>query len=127
MYNVVVYGTLRKGFGNHRLLTTSEELFAGSLPLPYRMISLGAFPGLIPTEDNHDISVEIYKVTEEVLERLDRLEGYTGSAYDGFYGRDVIDTPVGPAYVYVLGEAYEGHEPVTSGNWREFKSNDSWY
>jgi gamma-glutamylcyclotransferase (GGCT)/AIG2-like uncharacterized protein YtfP len=70
---VAVYGTLKEGFGNHRLLTGIPHVKAISSPL-YSMISLGGFPALVPGVNRVD--VEIYEVTPEVMARLDRLEGY---------------------------------------------------
>lgn len=74
---VFCYGTLKRNYGNHRLLETSE--FVGEVTTKpfYRLYNVGHFPGLI--EDNQTgkaIQGELYRVTDPaVMARLDRLEG----------------------------------------------------
>lgn len=82
MYNVFVYGSLKKGFGNHGLLARSEFLGnAETVESRFKMVSLGGFPGVYDTGGDK-IKGEIYKVDHMTLRNLDRLES-EGS----FYGR----------------------------------------
>lgn len=80
---IFVYGSLKAGFGNHRFLTDSE--FIGSfktLDRDFIMVSLGSFPAVC--FDKHEggcqIEGEVYRVDDETLADLDRLEG-NGSLY----------------------------------------------
>ena len=109
-----VYGTLKKGFGNHRILENNDLVFEGSVNIPYYMVSLGGFPGLIKDDKDNPIHIEVYEVTDEETERrLDRLEGYPS-----FYNKDMIETPVGEAHIYFLERSgYGDNGLVESGNW----------
>lgn len=75
MTKVFVYGTLRRGHGNHRLLTTSEYIGVAVLE-GYRMVSLGGFPAIFKGEKDDVVMGEVYYVTQPVLNDLDRLEGF---------------------------------------------------
>ena len=96
---VFVYGTLKKGFGNHHVLQGAE--FVGEATLPDgKMLHLGAFPGLIP--GNTRIFGEVYRTTPHILQRLDRLEGHPS-----FYMRSIQEVfldsnHVAPAWCYFL-------------------------
>ena len=81
---VFVYGTLKRGFGNNRVLRDSE--FLGSVTTQrsdLSLLNLG-FPGLL--EGLSDVPTgpvkgELFLVTDEkVMQGLDRLEG-EGSLY----------------------------------------------
>jgi gamma-glutamylcyclotransferase (GGCT)/AIG2-like uncharacterized protein YtfP len=77
-YSVFVYGSLKRGFGNHDCLNGSE--FLGSAVTEhdcYTMHSFGAFPAVSAADDNpsHFIAGELYLVSRSTLEVLDRLEG----------------------------------------------------
>lgn len=108
---VFVYGTLKKGFGNHRLLINQEFKGHHVTSPEYTMVSLGGFPGVIQ-DGRTSITGEVYSVTEEAMKSLDRLEGYPR-----FYDRVQIATPFGDAWMYTLGKEYLDHVPVTSGVW----------
>lgn len=73
---VFVYGTLKQGYGNHRLLKgkslymgEAELLDYGVFPLPY------GFPGILPKE-GEIVKGELYSIDEQVLNGLDCLEGF---------------------------------------------------
>jgi gamma-glutamylcyclotransferase (GGCT)/AIG2-like uncharacterized protein YtfP len=68
MHNVVVYGSLRQGFGNHGLLTRHKARFVGFVMTPpeYTMLHLGGFPGLIRSGETA-IKCELYEVSDRCL------------------------------------------------------------
>ena len=81
------------------------------------MISLGAFPALIPTDEPlAPITGEVFQVTEAVLtNELDSLEGYPS-----FYNRKVVKSALGyDVWVYYFDEAepYYGHDMLANGEW----------
>lgn len=96
---VAVYGSLKKGYGNHRLLDTSEFLGTTDTYGEWTMYSLGGFPAIVP-EGNTQICIEVYRVDRETMADLDMLEGYPS-----FYDRRIIDTKYGKAWIYFIGEA----------------------
>lgn len=124
---VAVYGTLRKGFGNHRILEGLLPLREGFVSVPFRMVSLGGFPGLIPASEHHQVYLEIYDIGDDTerLRRLDGLEGYRGPNQSNFYDRITIpDFQIDGegVEVYVLDESYADHASVDNGDWAEYRS-----
>ena len=73
---VFVYGTLRKGFGNHSLLYNAN--FVGKATIKAAMYSMGYVPyvSLQTYEENDLVHGEVYEIDKDTLKRLDRLEGY---------------------------------------------------
>ena len=122
MTRVFCYGSLKRGFGNHRLLDTSTFVGEAITEARYTMIPLGFFPGVIQS-GNTSIRGELYDVDEVTLRRLDRLEGHPT-----FYQRQEIDVlPVGvdeskweQVSTYLLPESYlDGRvKSVEDGTWR---------
>lgn len=95
---VFVYGTLKRGGGLHRALRESE--FVGSaVTLGFAMYDLGAFPGIVPHRLGSSVHGELYKVTDETLGDLDRIEGVPT-----LYSREIIE-------VYFRSERCEGVQP----------------
>lgn len=107
---VAVYGSLKKGRGNHRLLEDSTYIGATRTAPEWTMYSMYAFPGIVPDGDT-PILIEVYDVGEHTFSRLDMLEGYPS-----FYNRRQIDTEFGEAWIYYLNECDSG-EIVETGVW----------
>ena len=72
---VFVYGTLKKGFSNHRLLAGSEYLGTAQTVEKYAMYSTGT-PIVLKDEAVSPIHGELYRVNEATLVALDSLEGH---------------------------------------------------
>lgn len=108
---VFVYGTLKRGFGNHRLLEGST--FVDEAITKGEMRSLGGFPG-VTLHGNQQIHGEIYAVDDETMERCDRLEGHPR-----WYNRQIVETSKGPAWMYTLDDSQMQQCPVVKdGTWR---------
>lgn len=72
-----VYGSLRQGMRNHDLLKTSPLIETKTITVPFKMVSFGGYPALIPDENrNHDVVFEIYEVNNDVYRNVEMLEGY---------------------------------------------------
>lgn len=113
---IAVYGSLRKGYGNHAILKDAELVSTEVVNIPFKMVSLGGFPGLVPDESNHNITIEIYRVNETEYRRVERLEGYPH-----FYQKALINTSQGELEVYVLNDPmYKNDNHVESGDWIEY-------
>jgi gamma-glutamylcyclotransferase (GGCT)/AIG2-like uncharacterized protein YtfP len=114
-----VYGTLRRGFGNNRLLNNQHCEYLGTMRTPptFKMVSLGGFPGVIPNTGEQEVTVEIFRVNDNSVERrLDQLEGYPN-----FYQKTTIDTQWGKANMYILSDEEYGHlSRVESGDWKSY-------
>lgn len=127
-HRVAVYGTLRRGMGNDRLL--DDATFIGTDTLKdYGMVSLGGFPA-IDEREGSDAVVEVYLVDDKQLHRLDMLEGCDGNDPcdnpDNFYSRQEVTLSSGTtAWVYFIPgilEDYQG-DSVLEGDWRAFMEN----
>jgi gamma-glutamylcyclotransferase (GGCT)/AIG2-like uncharacterized protein YtfP len=115
---IFVYGTLKQGFGNHRLLANQEYIGRATTPDRYTMLSLGAFPGVVDA-GSYRVYGEVYDVDDECLSDLDSLEGHPD-----FYRRTpiVVNTEDGDELeveTYLLPEIWiDGkHSIVQSGEW----------
>lgn len=75
---VAVYGTLKRGKGNHPLL--SKAMFVGTAKTKNKyplVIRNWGLPFLINKPNvGHNVEVEIYLVDQQTLDRLDILEGH---------------------------------------------------
>ena len=102
---IAVYGSLKKGKGNHGLLSDSRFVAHGLTEPKFNLVSLGSFPGLV--DGGNFVEVEVYSVTPETLSKLDRLEGHPT-----FYERietdiyiNSIEEPTVKSFIY----KYKGH------------------
>lgn len=72
---VGVYGTLKQGHGNHRLLEHVPRSGVGFVS-GHRLYQSG-IPFLVADKTSeYDVLVELYDVDDETLSRLDSLEGH---------------------------------------------------
>jgi len=114
-----VYGSLRKGLGNHGCLGDSLQQHDGVIKDMFRMRSLGGFPAIYKSQESTDIVVEVYEVsTSSVARSLDMLEGYPS-----FYNREVVTLEDGRAgWVYFIeGEcSYSDRPLVPNGDWKKY-------
>lgn len=114
---VAVYGTLREGHGNHRILANGNATLVGTYRTDnhrWNMVSLGGFPAVCFGTGN--ISVEVYEVDDDTLERLDMLEGFPH-----LYQKAKLTTPYGPATMYIMSpDAVKSAPIIVHGDWNEW-------
>tara|TARA_R100001015_G_C4607400_1_gene162500 strand:+ start:152 stop:505 length:354 start_codon:yes stop_codon:yes gene_type:complete len=72
---VFVYGTLRKGHGNHKLIEGGRFMGSGLTVKKYAMYSRG-IPFVSEDEPVSRIKGEVYEVSKPMLRLLDMLEGH---------------------------------------------------
>lgn len=112
---VFVYGTLKRKGGLHHVLSTSEFVREARLRGAWRLVDLGAFPGLVEIpRENNEIHGEVYKISPEILARLDGIEGHPR-----FYERKIVTTEDDEeVWAYTLPtEEYMHYPKVAGGNW----------
>ena len=106
---IAVYGTLKKDFGNHRVLGEKAEFVGeGVTEENYTMLGLEWIPMVYKNPSTAPIHVEVYDVPDEQLLKgpIDRLEG------NGYvYNREKIKI------------ALEGEEKTEA--WMYFSVSDS--
>jgi len=81
-----VYGTLRYGFELNHLLRNSPFIGLGYVE-GFKMYDLGGYPGCVKGDGT--IWGEVYQVSEELLRKLDEVEGYSGTP-DDLYERTSV-------------------------------------
>lgn len=74
MEYLAVYGTLKQGFNNHHYLAGSLPVYKGFTEIPYQMYQRFGVPWLVPTDKEHQIYVEVYKISRKTLQRVEQLE-----------------------------------------------------
>jgi gamma-glutamylaminecyclotransferase len=90
-----VYGTLKRGERNHRLLAGEAFVRMGRTLPRYRLLANGSYPCLVRvTENGLSIEGEVWLVEEASFGRLDEYEGAPG-----LFRREWIELEGGPAGV----------------------------
>lgn len=111
---VAVYGSLMKGLSNHKFLKNSDYIGTFySLP-NYSLYSITYYPGL-KLNGNTSVKFEVYKVTPEVLQELDQLEGVAQE----YYVKHTMETPYGLACVYIFNREVDERAIIKHGDWAE--------
>lgn len=84
---VFVYGTLKRGYGNHRLMRNARFISEAVTGRKFQLQCNGGFPSLFnSTSSAGKVIGEVYEVGMETLESLDTLEGVSC----GMYSRESI-------------------------------------
>jgi gamma-glutamylcyclotransferase (GGCT)/AIG2-like uncharacterized protein YtfP len=116
---VFVYGTLRKGYGNHRLLEEGNAFFIGDAVTEekYKLTASG-IPFVSKSEPICQIKGELYNVDGPTLRRLDQLEGHPN-----FYYREQIPVLVGDKMVYAWIYFCDTHSGtvIPSGDYNDYR------
>lgn len=101
MQLIFVYGTLKRGCGNHHFLAGQRFINEARTIPGFRLFDLGGYPGLVAQADDRDgVSGEVWSVDPDCLRRLDELEGLR----EGVYRRGPI--PLLPPFADQTVEAY---------------------
>jgi len=110
MNKVFVYGTLKRGFPNHHLIC--EGKFLGIDFIYGKLLDLGSFPAVV--EGKRAIEGEIFEVDENLIKRLDYLEGHPS-----FYQRKQTQTINSgeQVFYYEFQKIALKAREITSGRW----------
>lgn len=115
---VFVYGTLKKGYGNHGH-HLADAMDCGAAALEGIMFHLGGFPAINVDEAFCHIAGEVYQTDWDHIYNMDRLEGVGQKFYDRV---QVKVSPHGTVWTYVFSRerVIERDEKwvIPSGIWR---------
>jgi gamma-glutamylcyclotransferase (GGCT)/AIG2-like uncharacterized protein YtfP len=116
-----VYGTLRKGFGNHRLIADCKHLKTTRIE-GYDMYDIGAFPGI--KKGKGEITVELYSIdSERIEENVDYLEGYReDNLRNSLYLKEKIEIDNQEVFIYLFNNNIDFNSKVESGDWSKYKN-----
>lgn len=110
-HKIFVYGTLKQGHGNNRIIADQKFLGPAQTELAaFQMYSLGGFPGVV--RGTQSIKGELYEVDEEAFTRCDHLEGHPD-----FYKRESVavmcdNGPLTMAWMYIFQGDTKNLKPV---------------
>jgi gamma-glutamylcyclotransferase (GGCT)/AIG2-like uncharacterized protein YtfP len=114
---VGVYGTLKKGYPNHRYLNQSKLVDEGWID-GVQLYDLGPFPAAVKGGEN-PVYVEVYEVNEDTLPRIDHLEGFNPSTPESsMYIRRQVSTFEGiRCWVYFYNGDTSKYPVLADGVW----------
>lgn len=114
---VAVYGSLRKGLHNHRVISEAEYISKGVVK-GFGMYCLGLYPAILRTGKKTDVVVEVYDVTSSIMDNLDSLEGFPR-----YYNRKLVPVSVDGeqlvAWIYYM-EGELDADFVECGDWAKY-------
>lgn len=88
---IFVYGSLKKGYYNHRLMEGTRFIGKGVLSGATLYDMNISFPCILLDGSHNKVIGEIYEVDEIQLKAIDRLEGYReGRGRDNLYNREEV-------------------------------------
>jgi gamma-glutamylcyclotransferase (GGCT)/AIG2-like uncharacterized protein YtfP len=104
IYQVFVYGTLRRGHENHCVIEDRYRAVAPAVLDDYRVEFMDGLPFAVKSVGSR-ITGELYEFDDdEVLEDLDLLEGYQiPGCDDDLYVRETVVVSGQSAFVYLKG------------------------
>jgi gamma-glutamylaminecyclotransferase len=76
MNKIFFYGTLKKGFSNHRMLAGQKFLSEARTLPKYKLYRTKSFPCMVKETDGVSVQGELWEVDDECLQRLDWFEGH---------------------------------------------------
>ncbi len=116
-----VYGTLKRGYGNNRILSqskTAKFVEEGITEPKFSLYNLGFFPG-VKNNGTTSIHGEIWEVSDnETKQRLDMLEGYNkNNPNEGLYNKQKIIVNNKEVNIYILNRDVNENNKITTGIW----------
>ena len=127
---VAVYGSLRKGLGNHPCMASAKAVFIDTgIAQNFELWAYSGknFPCVTETTDgNAEVVVEVYETTQQGLEGpLDRLEGHNPDRPEhSFYDRKQVPIILDSGNIVQAWIYYHHDEPnvqqVVHGDWKEY-------
>ena len=115
---IAVYGTLRQGFGNNRLLNGCRMVGSGWTDQKFQLTASG-IPFVHPKKKVSKIRVEIFEIPEDRMDSIDGLEGHPT-----WYKRVLIPITLDnekPVEAELYFNIQEGSTLIESGDYKEYR------
>lgn len=114
-----VYGTLKRGYRNHRLLGDSALVSENRTKERFRMLDLEHFPAVVVDDPVSRISGELFRVDSKTLDVIDGFEG------KWFFREEVLLDNGSKAGMYFLSShvTHENYTVIESGFWENNDGN----
>ena len=114
MKNVFVYGSLKKGLFNHSLISENprNRFIRKGFVYGYSLYVLHSYPAIKPASSTNKIYVELYNLTDEVFDFIDRMERNAG-----YTPVEVVDDEGKSGIIYVYDKEVNEDKIVPFGNW----------
>jgi gamma-glutamylcyclotransferase (GGCT)/AIG2-like uncharacterized protein YtfP len=121
---VAVYGTLRDGEHNNRLMRGARFVERATITGSLYDVAYGGYPGLI-LDNGGPVVVEVYEIDEDILQGLDYLEGYDEHATEdhNHYNRRTVEINGEKVYVYEYNGDVDSRTPIHDGDWVRYKAD----
>lgn len=120
-----VYGTLRKGEVNHKIIQGASCLHEQAYVQGLLFDTEYGYPGLIENEKLENVYGELYSLPESLLSSIDELEGYREGRKDNLYDRVIrpVTTDIGKveAIVYLYNDASHLTKAVDYQDWKVYQ------
>jgi gamma-glutamylcyclotransferase (GGCT)/AIG2-like uncharacterized protein YtfP len=123
---IAVYGTLKKGYSNYnRFLTASKFIGSGETKEKYPLVIKG-LPYLIDEKGKgYNVDVDVFKVNNDVLTKLDALEGHP-IWYKRKQTQVMLDGKSVTCWIYFnIKENSKGH--VLHKTYEQYANKLAWY
>ena len=119
---IAAYGTLRKGYGNSRLVDKKTNYLGQGITKEKYCMTASGIPFVNENKQVSNIVVDLWDIDEDQLEDVDRLEGYNPSTKTGWYYRKPIEVIFNEDIV--VAEIYFNNdirgEVVSSGDYNDY-------
>jgi gamma-glutamylcyclotransferase (GGCT)/AIG2-like uncharacterized protein YtfP len=134
VYQLFVYGSLRKGFKSPAYEYISRYFtFAGDGRVRGQLYDMGEYPAGVPGTGDHFIYGELYSIKDEAefpwaFGQLDDYEGITAEPGEiALYQRELTDVLINdrvvPAWIYWYKGDVEGRPVISSGDLIDYLKN----
>lgn len=120
LHKVFVYGTLRKGYGNHRVMPSTAKFIGNGKTVGMFRLTASGIPFVSKSQALHQVTGEMYEVTDSALTGpLDRLE-----SHPSWYKRELTpveleDGTIEDAWLYFCES--EGDTLIESGDYKDYR------
>ena len=124
MYHVFVYGTLRKEQTNAHFMQGAKCIADRAWTYGKLFDTNEGYPAMI-CSNKDKVYGEVYEVNDDVLQKLDELEEYTGNAESDLYDRITetiyLDDREIRAFAYIAQDKEMLRKVIISGDWVEYQ------